>query len=48
MRKENPKVKIMVGGAPLTDEYARKLGADGFAPDAYLAAQKAKELMGKE
>jgi 5-methyltetrahydrofolate--homocysteine methyltransferase len=47
VRKENPKTKILVGGAPLTEEYARKLGADGFAPDAYLAAQKAKELLGK-
>ena len=27
------KVKIMVGGAPLTDEYARKIGADGYAQD---------------
>jgi DNA-binding NarL/FixJ family response regulator len=43
----HPKVRILVGGAPLTEEYARKLGADGFAPDAYLAAQKAKELVGK-
>jgi len=48
VRKENPKTKILVGGAPLTEEYARKLGADGFAPDAYLAAQKAKELLGKK
>jgi len=47
IRKENPKTRILVGGAPLTEEYARKLGADGFAPDAYLAAQKAKELLGK-
>ena len=47
VRKESPKVRILVGGAPLTEEYARKLGADGFAPDAYLAAQKAKELLGK-
>ena len=48
VRKESPKVRILVGGAPLTEEYARKLGADGFAPDAYLAAQKAKELVGKK
>ncbi len=47
VRKENPGVRILVGGAPLTEEYARRLGADGFAPDAYLAAQKAKELLGK-
>jgi methylmalonyl-CoA mutase cobalamin-binding domain/chain len=46
VRKENPKVRIMVGGAPLNEEYARRLGADAYAPDAYLAAQKAKELVG--
>jgi len=48
IRKENPKIKILVGGAPLTEEFACKLGADGYAPDAYLGAQKAKELLGKK
>ena len=47
VRKENPKVRIMVGGAPVNEEYARRLGADGYAADAYLAAQKARELLGK-
>jgi len=47
VRKENPKVRIMVGGAPVNEEYARRLGADAYAADAYLAAQKAKELLGK-
>jgi 5-methyltetrahydrofolate--homocysteine methyltransferase len=47
IRGENPKVKILVGGAPLTEEFARKLGADGYAPDAYLAAKKAEELLGE-
>jgi len=46
IRGENPGIKIMVGGAPLTEEIARKIGADGFAPDAYLAAKKAEELLG--
>ena len=27
-------VKIIIGGAPITDEYAAQIGADGFAPDA--------------
>jgi len=45
IRGESPGVKIMVGGAPLTEEIARKMGADGFAPDAYLAAKKAEELI---
>jgi methanogenic corrinoid protein MtbC1 len=31
----------------VTEEYARRLGADASAPDAYLAAKKAKELLGK-
>jgi len=37
--------KIIVGGAPLTQEYANEIGADGFAPDAGSAAVKAKELV---
>ena len=36
------KVKIMVGGAPLTDQYAKEIGADGYAPDAASAAEKFK------
>ncbi|HEY59354.1 MAG TPA: cobalamin-binding protein [Anaerolineae bacterium] len=35
------KVKIMVGGAPLTDEYAIQIGADGYAADASQAAKLA-------
>lgn len=41
------KVKIMVGGAPLTQEYADSIGADGYAPDAGSAAIKALELIAK-
>lgn len=37
-------VKVMVGGAPVTQEMANEFGADGFAPDAGTAAVKAKEL----
>ena len=48
IRKENTGTKIMVGGAPLTEEYAAKLGADGYAPDGYRAAQRAGELLGKK
>jgi 5-methyltetrahydrofolate--homocysteine methyltransferase len=32
-------VKILVGGAPLTDDYAREIGADGYAPDAASAVE---------
>ncbi len=38
-------VKVMVGGAPLTDNYARQIGADGYAPDASRAVAVAKELL---
>ncbi len=37
-------VKVMVGGAPLTDQYAREIGADGYAPDASRAVALAKTL----
>jgi len=42
-----PQVKIMVGGAPVTQAYADEIGADGYAPDASAAARKAQELLGK-
>jgi 5-methyltetrahydrofolate--homocysteine methyltransferase len=35
-------VKILVGGAPLTQDYADKIGADGYSPDASRAANLAK------
>jgi 5-methyltetrahydrofolate--homocysteine methyltransferase len=38
-------VKIIIGGAPVTGEYADKIGADGFAPVASQAATPAKSLM---
>jgi len=39
------KVKIMVGGAPLTDQYAKEIGADGYAPDAASAAESFKKYV---
>ncbi|MFA5147225.1 MAG: corrinoid protein [Candidatus Omnitrophota bacterium] len=39
------KVKIMVGGAPVTEEFAREIGADAYARDAATAVDKAKELL---
>ncbi|HTO22955.1 MAG TPA: corrinoid protein [Spirochaetia bacterium] len=39
------KVKIMVGGAPLTDQYAKEIGADGYAPDAASAAENFKKYV---
>lgn len=38
-------IKIMVGGRPVTQEYADEIGADGYAKDAIEAVQKAKELL---
>jgi 5-methyltetrahydrofolate--homocysteine methyltransferase len=40
------KVKILVGGAPVTQVFADKIGADGYAAEASTAASKAKELVG--
>ncbi len=39
------KVKVMIGGAPITQDYADEIGADGYAPDAASAADTAKELL---
>ena len=39
-------VKVMIGGAPITEEYARKIGADGFGCDASLAVKAARSLIG--
>ena len=39
------KVKVMVGGAPITQEFADKIGADAYTPDAASAAKAAKELV---
>ncbi|MGD0744282.1 MAG: corrinoid protein [Verrucomicrobiota bacterium] len=38
-------VKILVGGAPITREYAREIGADGYAPDAGSAVDAAMSLL---
>lgn len=39
------KVKVMIGGAPITQAYADQIGADGFAEDASRAVAKAKSLL---
>ncbi len=38
-------VKVMIGGAPVTDGFARQIGADGYAPDASSAVRLAKSLI---
>ena len=39
------KVKVMIGGAPVTDAYANEIGADGYAPDAATAVEIVKSLL---
>jgi 5-methyltetrahydrofolate--homocysteine methyltransferase len=41
------RVKIIVGGAPVTRAYAEEIGADGYAPDASRAVSLAKQLVGQ-
>jgi 5-methyltetrahydrofolate--homocysteine methyltransferase len=38
-------VKVLVGGAPVTDNFVRQIGADGYAPDASRAVAVAKSLL---
>lgn len=38
-------VKVIIGGAPVSDEYARQIGADGYAADAGQAVKLAKSLV---
>ncbi|MFN8457626.1 MAG: cobalamin-dependent protein [Anaerolineae bacterium] len=38
-------VKILVGGAPVNQEYADRCGADGYAPDASAAVRLCKDLL---
>ena len=40
------KVKVIVGGAPVTQNFADAIGADGYAPDASSAVELAKDLIG--
>ncbi|HHT26759.1 MAG TPA: cobalamin-binding protein [Firmicutes bacterium] len=39
------KVKVIIGGAPITDAYAKQIGADGYAPDAGSAVDVCKALV---
>jgi corrinoid protein of di/trimethylamine methyltransferase len=40
------KVKVIIGGAPVTQEFADEIGADGFAPDGGAAIDLVRELIG--
>lgn len=39
------KVKVIIGGAPVTESFAKSIGADGYAPDAASAAELAKKIV---
>jgi len=45
IRAKNPDVKIMLGGAPVTDEVAEDYGADGYSPDATNAVSEAINMV---
>ena len=45
LRNAGISAKVMIGGAPITQDYADKIGADGYAPDAAMAVQAAKKLV---
>ncbi len=47
LRQAVPEIKIMVGGAVVTQDYADAAGADGYAHDGIAAVKKAKELLGE-
>jgi methanogenic corrinoid protein MtbC1 len=40
------KIRVMVGGAPVTRDWVQKIGADGYSEDAIGAVNVAKQLMG--
>ena len=45
LKEAGIKAKIMIGGAPITQDYADKIGADGYSPDAASAVDLAKQLV---
>ena len=40
-------IKVMIGGAPTTDEFAKQIGADFRGTDAYAAVNRAKSWLSK-
>ena len=45
LKQAGVSAKVMIGGAPVTQDYAKKIGADGYAPDAASAVDMAKSLV---
>lgn len=48
LKTKFPHSKIIIGGAPITQEFADEIGADGYAPDANEAVNSARKLMGNK
>ena len=48
LKRRDRKAKILVGGAPLNLDIARKFGADGYSPDASSAVREAMALLGRD
>jgi 5-methyltetrahydrofolate--homocysteine methyltransferase len=46
LRESGLSAKVMIGGAPVTQDYADRIGADGYAPDSASAVDIAKGLVG--
>jgi len=46
LKEAGLEAKVVIGGAPVTQNYADEIGADGYAPDAATAVDVAKELIG--
>jgi corrinoid protein of di/trimethylamine methyltransferase len=44
---QKDRVKIIVGGAPLTEDFAKEIGADGYAPDAAVAVDVVRSWISK-
>jgi len=46
LKEANPSVKVMIGGAPVTQSFADSIGADGYGRDASTAVSLARQLLG--
>jgi 5-methyltetrahydrofolate--homocysteine methyltransferase len=45
LKKKSKSVKVLVGGAPVTDTYRKEIGADGYSGDASGAVEVAKKIL---
>ncbi len=46
LKTKYPSAKVLIGGAPITAEFANRIGADGYAEDAARAVEVAKQILG--